>query len=105
MSEHAQAAATTEPLFNPLSPEFICDPYPHYERLRRTDPVHITARHVSGEPACGVEPRAAGQALRKGFRRALEAALRIENHGGADLPQHEPLDVAAGPARPYPPAR
>jgi cytochrome P450 len=43
MSEHAQAAATMEPLFNPLSPEFICDPYPHYERLRRTDPVHITA--------------------------------------------------------------
>jgi len=43
MSEHAQAAATTEPLFNPLSPEFICDPYPHCERLRRTDPVHITA--------------------------------------------------------------
>jgi len=43
MSEHAQAAATMEPLFNPLSPEFICDSYPHYERLRRTDPVHITA--------------------------------------------------------------
>ena len=42
MSEQAQAAATTEPLFNPLSPEFIRDPYPHYERLRRTDPVHIT---------------------------------------------------------------
>jgi len=42
MSEHAQAAATTEPLFDPLSPEFIADPYPHYERLRRTDPVHIT---------------------------------------------------------------
>jgi hypothetical protein len=42
MNEHAQAA-TTEPLFNPLAPEFIRDPYPHYERLRRTDPVHITA--------------------------------------------------------------
>src|SRR6516165_7971669 len=42
MSEHAQAAATTEPLFDPLSPEFIRDPYPHYERLRRTDPVHVT---------------------------------------------------------------
>ena len=42
MSEYAQAAATTEPLFDPLSPEFIRDPYPHYERLRRTDPVHIT---------------------------------------------------------------
>ena len=35
--------ATTEPLFNPLSPEFIRDPYPHYERLRTTDPMHLTA--------------------------------------------------------------
>src|SRR5437868_8316789 len=41
MNEHVQTT-TTEPLFNPLSPEFIRDPYPHYERLRRTDPVHIT---------------------------------------------------------------
>jgi cytochrome P450 len=41
MNEHAHAG-TTEPLFNPLAPEFIRDPYPHYERLRRTDPVHIT---------------------------------------------------------------
>jgi cytochrome P450 len=41
MNEPAHAV-TTEPLFNPLAPEFIRDPYPHYERLRRTDPVHIT---------------------------------------------------------------
>jgi hypothetical protein len=41
MNELAQAAAS-EPLFNPLSPEFIRDPYPHYERLRATDPMHIT---------------------------------------------------------------
>jgi cytochrome P450 len=41
MNEHVQAA-TSEPLFNPLSPEFIRDPYPHYERLRATDPVHLT---------------------------------------------------------------
>ncbi len=41
MNEHVQAA-TSEPLFDPLSPVFIRDPYPHYERLRRTDPVHIT---------------------------------------------------------------
>jgi cytochrome P450 len=41
MNEPAQAAAT-DPLFDPLSPEFIRDPYPHYERLRRTDPVHVT---------------------------------------------------------------
>jgi cytochrome P450 len=42
MNEHAQTA-TTEPLFNPLSPEFIRDPYPHYERLRNTDPMHVTS--------------------------------------------------------------
>src|SRR6201987_3065483 len=42
MNEHVQTA-TTEPLFNPLSPEFIRDPYPHYERLRTTDPMHVTA--------------------------------------------------------------
>jgi cytochrome P450 len=26
-----------------LSPDFIRDPYPHYERLRTTDPMHLTA--------------------------------------------------------------
>jgi cytochrome P450 len=41
MNELVQTAAT-EPLFNPLSPEFIRDPYPHYERMRATDPVHLT---------------------------------------------------------------
>jgi cytochrome P450 len=41
MNEHVQAAAT-EPLFNPLAPEFIRDPYPHYARLRTTDPMHVT---------------------------------------------------------------
>ena len=41
MNEHVQAAAT-EPLFNPLAPEFIRDPYPSYERLRNTDPMHVT---------------------------------------------------------------
>ena len=34
--------ATSEPLFNPLAPEFIRNPYPHYERLRTTDPMHLT---------------------------------------------------------------
>jgi len=33
-------ASQTELLFNPLSPEFIRDPYRHYHRLRATDPVH-----------------------------------------------------------------
>jgi cytochrome P450 len=41
MNEQVQTA-TTEPLFNPLSPQFIRDPYPHYARLRRTDPMHLT---------------------------------------------------------------
>jgi cytochrome P450 len=41
MNEHLQAAKT-ESLFNPLSPDFIRDPYPTYERLRTTDPMHQT---------------------------------------------------------------
>ena len=41
MNEHVQTA-TSAPLFNPLSPEFIRNPYPHYERMRATDPVHLT---------------------------------------------------------------
>ncbi len=45
MNEHVQTA-TNAPLFNPLSPEFIRDPYPSYERLRTSDPVHLT-EHAS----------------------------------------------------------
>src|SRR3954470_19314023 len=41
MNEHVQAAAS-DPLFNPLAPEFIRNPYPHYERMRATAPVHLT---------------------------------------------------------------
>jgi cytochrome P450 len=41
MNEHVQTA-TSAPLFNPLSPDFIRNPYPHYERLRTTDPMHLT---------------------------------------------------------------
>ena len=41
MNEHVQTA-TTEPLFNPMSPEFIRDPYPAYARLRTSDPMHLT---------------------------------------------------------------
>jgi len=41
MNEHVQARQA-EPLFNPLSPDFIRDPYPHYQRLRATDPMHVT---------------------------------------------------------------
>jgi cytochrome P450 len=40
------ALAGTAPLFNPLAPEFIRDPYPHYDQLRRLDPVHLTAHSM-----------------------------------------------------------
>ncbi|MDD1521042.1 MULTISPECIES: cytochrome P450 [Bradyrhizobium] len=40
MNEQVQPAGG--PLFNPLSPDFIRDPYPHYERLRTLDPIHLT---------------------------------------------------------------
>jgi cytochrome P450 len=42
MNEHVQASATA-PLFNPLAPEFIRDPYPFYARLRETDPMHVAS--------------------------------------------------------------
>jgi cytochrome P450 len=32
--------AQAEPLFNPMSPAVIADPYPYYHRLRAKDPVH-----------------------------------------------------------------
>jgi cytochrome P450 len=41
MNEHVQTNATA-PLFNPLAPEFIRNPYPFYARLRDTDPMHVT---------------------------------------------------------------
>jgi cytochrome P450 len=50
MNEHVQTQIGTQaetqanqPLFNPLSPDFIRDPYPHYEQLRNTDPMHVNA--------------------------------------------------------------
>jgi cytochrome P450 len=42
MNEHVQTGSAG-PLFNPLAPEFIRDPYPYYEQLRATDPMHLTA--------------------------------------------------------------
>ncbi|MDI4233851.1 cytochrome P450 [Bradyrhizobium sp. Arg237L] len=41
MNEQARPA-NNDPLFNPLAPEFIRNPYPHYERLRAEDPMHVT---------------------------------------------------------------
>ena len=31
-----------QPMFNPLSPDFIRDPYPFYAHLRQTDPMYMT---------------------------------------------------------------
>jgi cytochrome P450 len=46
MNEHLQGVAApldaAQPLFDPLSPDYIRDPYPSYERLRTLDPVHLT---------------------------------------------------------------
>ncbi|MGY4306841.1 cytochrome P450 [Bradyrhizobium sp. USDA 4369] len=41
MNELVQAAKAA-PLFNPLSPDFIRDPYPFYRQLRDNDPMHVT---------------------------------------------------------------
>src|ERR1700728_544381 len=41
MNEQVQALQGA-PLFNPLSPEFIANPYPSYHRLRAVDPMHLT---------------------------------------------------------------
>src|SRR5665213_2091947 len=64
MNEHVQAA-TTKPLFNPLSPEFIRNPYPHYERLRTADPMHLTpfgsyvaSRHAEASLCCATSASA-----------------------------------------------
>jgi cytochrome P450 len=47
MNEHLQAAAapaaSDQPLFDPLAPDYIRDPYPSYARLRTLDPVHLTS--------------------------------------------------------------
>ena len=45
MNEQVQPAGGG-PLFNPLSPDFIRDPYPHYERLRTIDPIHVDRKSV-----------------------------------------------------------
>jgi cytochrome P450 len=41
MNEQVQTVQGA-PLFNPLAPEFIANPYPHYHRLRAVDPMHLT---------------------------------------------------------------
>ena len=41
MNEQIKTVAGA-PLFNPLAPEFIANPYPYYQRLRETTPMHLT---------------------------------------------------------------
>lgn len=41
MNEQVQGVGS-DPLFNPLAPDFIRNPYPHYDRLRTIDPIHVT---------------------------------------------------------------
>jgi cytochrome P450 len=41
MNEQVKTVAGA-PLFNPLAPDFIANPYPFYHRLRETDPMHLT---------------------------------------------------------------
>jgi cytochrome P450 len=41
MNEHVQTVHSG-PLFNPLAPDFIRDPYPYYRRLRTEDPMHVS---------------------------------------------------------------
>jgi cytochrome P450 len=40
LQQQPTSPSACDPLFNPLSPVVICDPYPHYRRLRAEDPVH-----------------------------------------------------------------
>ena len=63
------------------------------------------ARHVRRQPPRRGQPRDARQAVRQGLCRAHDPPLRPEDHGRAGVPQHEPLDAAAGSAGSYPPAR
>jgi len=41
MNEQIQSVQGA-PLFNPMTPEFIANPYPHYHRLRAADPMHFS---------------------------------------------------------------
>ena len=72
-----------------------------HHRSGAPDPV----RHVRRQPPRRCQPRDARQALRQGLCRAHDAPLWPPDHGRAGVPQHEPLDAAAGSARPHPPAR
>jgi cytochrome P450 len=84
MNEHVQAA-TSDPLFNPLAPEFIRNPYPHYERMRATAPVHLTQHGMY------VASRHADVALvLRDKRFGKDYAERMERRYGPDV-MKEPL--------------
>src|SRR5262245_13387586 len=36
------SATSAQPVFNPLAPDFIRNPYPGYAKLRETDPMFLT---------------------------------------------------------------
>ena len=101
MNEQIKTVAGA-PLFNPLAPEFIANPYPYYQRLRETAPMHLTplgfyvaSRHA--DIATVLRDKRFG----KDF-----AGRMSRRHGPrfsrAGLSQHAPLDAAAGSARPHP---
>ena len=67
MNEHVQAA-TSAPLFDPLSPEFIRNPYPYYALMHRDrSDASDAARHVCREPSRRGQPGDARQAFRQGY--------------------------------------
>ena len=105
MNEQVQPAAG-DPLFNPLSPDFIRNPYPHYDAAAHHRPGPCDAvRPVRRQPPCRGQPGPARQAFRQGFCRAHDAPLWSPDHERAGVPQHESLDAAGRSARSHPPAR
>ena len=67
--EHGDESGMTT-AFDPLSPDFLNDPYPAYHFLRATDPVHWLELPIPEMPR-GV----AAHALRRRVRRAARRAL------------------------------
>ena len=105
MNEHVQTA-TSAPLFNPLAPEFIRNPYPYYERMRATDPVHLTEHgmYVASRHA-DITVVLRDKRFGKEYADRIEPALRPQHHEGAGVSQFRADDAAAGSARPHPLAR
>jgi hypothetical protein len=104
MNEDLQRAEP-KPLFDPLSPEFIRDPYPFYERLRMTDPMHLTplgayvaSRYADGQRNSSRQARDLGAVtpshpLDKVLAEAIDRFLRCMRHWmlQQDPPDHTRL--------------